>query len=187
MASSAALTANGIVLGGGAGAAPTTSAVLSNGQMLIGTGGAPTAATLTAGAGIVITNGSGSINVAATADASTKVTKAGDTMTGSLNLGSNTLLASTHVAGSSDASSTPAGGTLRAASGTGTDIPGSALTVQAGNGTGTGGSGAIRFQTAPVAATGSTANTLATAMTITPAGNVGIGFTSPAAKLGVDG
>lgn len=45
---------------------------------------------------------------------------------------------------------------------TGADAPGKNLTIQAGNGTGTGGSGQIIFQTAPVAGSSSTINTMAT-------------------------
>jgi hypothetical protein len=59
------------------------------------------------------------------------------------------------------------------------------MTIQASNGTGAGGSGSIIFQTAPVAASSSTANVLATAMTITPSARVGIGSTSPAQLLDV--
>ncbi|HEY9166168.1 MAG TPA: hypothetical protein VIS48_08420 [Candidatus Kryptonia bacterium] len=42
IASSAALTANGVVIGGGAGATPTSTAVGTTGQVLTGTGAAPT-------------------------------------------------------------------------------------------------------------------------------------------------
>jgi hypothetical protein len=54
----------------------------------------------------------------------------------------------------------------------GSNIAGANLTIRAGNGTGTGGSGAINFQTAPSGSTGSTANTLATVMSLSKTGAV---------------
>lgn len=54
-----------------------------------------------------------------------------------------------------------------ARSGTDTDTAGSSLTIAAGRGTGTGGGGSLVFQTAPAGSTGTTANTLTTAFTIT--------------------
>jgi len=168
----------------------------------------------TVGGGISITNGSGSVNIASTVVPSNFVAVAGSTMTGVLNLPANGLVAGTtqlvlssgnlgigtsspagilHVAGptsvfgAGEATTTPGAATVRGANATGSNIPGSNLTIQASNGTGTGGSGSINFQTAPVAGTGSAANTLATALSITPSGNVGIGTTAPAAQLQVVG
>ena len=69
--------------------------------------------------------------------------------------------------------------TIKSPATTGTDAAGNNLTITSGNGTGTGGSGNILFQTAPAGSTGSSANTMATVMTITTAGNVGIGTVSP--------
>ena len=89
------------------------------------------------------------------------------------------------ILGRGDAGATPSSSILRSPNGTGTNITGGNLSLYAGNGTGTGGSGYIDFQVAPVGTTGSTANTLASAMRITAAGNVGIGTTSPNAKLNV--
>lgn len=59
------------------------------------------------------------------------------------------------------ASTAPAGGivTLAPTATAGTNLTGSRLAIQAGNGTGTGGSGAIEFYTSPVGTTGTTANT----------------------------
>jgi hypothetical protein len=92
---SAALITSGLlgVANGGTGlsSAPT------NGQLLIGNGSGYTLAGLTAGSGITITPGSGAITIAATGgDASTKVAKTGDTMTGALILPSNGLVAGTN-------------------------------------------------------------------------------------------
>ena len=99
--------------------------------------------------------------------------------------GGGTVSASLDVVGTGDGSGTATGGTLRGANITGTNLPGANLTIAAGDGTGTGGSGAINFQTAPASGTGATSNTLATTMTITAAGNVGIGTTTPAVRLDV--
>ena len=65
LVSSGALTANGIVLGGGVGAAPTSTSALTDGQLLIGsTGVAPVAAALTGTSNqITVTNGAGSITL----------------------------------------------------------------------------------------------------------------------------
>ena len=65
----------------------------ANGQIPIGNGTNYNLATLTAGTGININNASGAVTVSATADASTKVSKTGDTMTGSLTLPSTGLIA----------------------------------------------------------------------------------------------
>ncbi|MCX6107961.1 MAG: phage tail protein, partial [Proteobacteria bacterium] len=91
---SAALITSGTlaVANGGTGlsAAPT------NGQIPIGNGANYNLATLTAGTGISINNAAGAVTVSATADVSTKVSKTGDTMTGSLTLPSNGLIAGTN-------------------------------------------------------------------------------------------
>jgi len=89
------------------------------------------------------------------------------------------------IAGTGDGTATLSAATIRGASGTGTNITGTALAIQAGNGTGTGGSGPITFTTAVAGTTGTTANTLAEVMRVTPAGNVGIGTTTPAVKLAI--
>lgn len=89
------------------------------------------------------------------------------------------------VLGSGEATGTTLGGTLRAPDRTGTDVAGTNLTISAGNGTGTGGSGAILFTTAPTSTTGSTANTRTERMRIMPNGRVGIGVTNPTSTLTV--
>lgn len=63
----------------------------------------------------------------------------------------------------------------------GADAAGKNLTIQAGNGTGTGGSGQILFQTAPVAGSSSTANTMATRAGFAAAGGFFINGTTSGA------
>lgn len=66
LASSAALTANGLVYGGGAGVAPGSISALTNGQLPIGrSGNTPTGAQITASTNATVTSASGSITVAA--------------------------------------------------------------------------------------------------------------------------
>ena len=63
---------------------------------------------------------------------------------------------------------------------------GANFTIDGSQGTGTGSGGSILFRTAPASgSSGSTQNPFATALTITQAGNVGIGTTAPGAKLQV--
>ncbi|MBM4251771.1 MAG: hypothetical protein FJ146_07350 [Deltaproteobacteria bacterium] len=66
-----------------------TGSMPSNGQLLIGNGTGYSLATLSAGTGIQVNNGPGSIVIAATVDPATKVSKSGDTMTGTLSVGGN--------------------------------------------------------------------------------------------------
>lgn len=65
---------------------------------------------------------------------------------------------------------TPTGQTFGTAAAAGSNITGAAMSFIAGNGTGTGGSGAINFQTAAVGTTGSTANTLVNVFILKPSG-----------------
>jgi len=132
-------------------------------------------------------SGSNNNNAIFRANGTTGVVVAGS---GNVGIATTTPAAPLHIAGTSAILGTGEGGTpstalFRGANGTGTDRVGGAMTIQASNGTGAGGSGSIIFQTAPVAATGSTANVLATVMTITPSARVGIGSTSPAQLLDV--
>jgi hypothetical protein len=145
----------------------------ANGELLIGNGTSYTAANLTQGAtnGVTISNAAGSITLDTAQDIRGSASPA---------------FAGLRV-GAGDDSGAPGGGTLRAANGSGTDITGADLTIAAGNGTGSGGSGDISFMTAPAAASGSTANTPETRLSITRSGNVGIGTTTPAGLLDVNG
>ncbi len=63
-------------------------------------------------------------------------------------------------------SATPVNQTIGACSGSGSNITGANFTITPGNGTGTGGSGKLIFRTAPAGSSGSTANTMATALEI---------------------
>ncbi len=79
----------------------------------------------------------------------------------------------------------PAGFTLNATGGSGTNIAGADLTLAAGKATGNAASGDILFQTSVVGSTGSTLQTLATRMAITETGAIGIGTSTPQAVLDV--
>ena len=198
---SAALISSGTlgVANGGTG----TVATPTNGQLHIGNGSAFTLATLTSGTGINVVNAAGSITINATADASTKVSKAGDTMTGTLNLPANGL-----VAGSNQL--VLSGGNV----GIGTTSPSEGLEIGGGKirvTTPVGGTGYIDFREggSPLEGLGiaadmsfaagsnklyfsatsggsvpSSANAL---MTLQTNGNVGIGTTSPAENLTIAG
>jgi len=89
LSQAAAVTGTLAVAKGGTG----LSATPANGQILIGNATNFTLATLSSGTGINVVNTAGAITINATADASTKVTKAGDTMTGVLNLPADGLVA----------------------------------------------------------------------------------------------
>ena len=79
----------------------------------------------------------------------------------------------TVVLGSGDGG-TPLAISLRGAAAAGSNVAGANITVDAQNGTGTGGSGALIFRTAPVGASGSTANTLTERVRLTKEGYLGI-------------
>lgn len=82
------------------------------------------------------------------------------------------------VVGQGDATGTVTAGTLRGPAHTGTDAAGVDLTIQAGNGTGAGGSGHLKLQTAPVGSSGITADTMTTGFDLSPAGNAAPGHGS---------
>jgi len=81
----------------------------------------------------------------------------------------------------------PTATTLRGAAASGTDIAGASLTLDASNGTGTGGSGALVFRTAPAGSTGTTANTFSERMRVMNTGNVGIGTSAAVGILDARG
>ena len=95
--------------------------------------------------------------------------------------GRTLVLGGTMVLGAGDGTGTVTAPTIRGAARTGTNVAGANLTIDAANGTGTGGSGAIVFRTAPAGASGTTANTMQNSVWIDNAGNVGLGTTNPSA------
>ena len=63
------------------------------------------------------------------------------------------------------------------------NIAGGNFTIQPGNGTGTGGSGSLIFQTAPVAGSSTSPNTMQTVMKIQPAGTISMPLLTAAGAL----
>ena len=92
-----------------------------------------------------------------------------------LNAGGTIIAGGTLILGSGDGTNTVTPPTIRGAARTGTNAAGGNLTIDAINGTGTGGSGSIIFRTAPAGSSGTVANTMATVMEIKKDGNVDIG------------
>ncbi|MBM4252532.1 MAG: hypothetical protein FJ146_11225 [Deltaproteobacteria bacterium] len=165
----------------------------ANGQVLIGNGAGYSLTTLTPGTGINVTNSSGTVTIAATADASTKVSLSGDTMTGPLTIPSNGL--------------TVGNNQLALASGrvgVGVTLPARALDIESSDGyqvrigntqasqnydVGRDASaGALSFYGNQTGSTGySFGGVDGTRMVIDAAGNIGVGTSTPTAKLQVAG
>lgn len=82
------------------------------------------------------------------------------------NIGGTLLTTGTILLGSGDGTSTTATPVIRGPARTGTNAVGADMYIQAANGTGTGGSGNIIFQTAAVGASGSTAGTIANKLVV---------------------
>ena len=81
---------------------------------------------------------------------------------------------------------TPTNYTIHGTGGSGTDIAGADITIAGGKGTGDAAGGDILFQTSDAGASGTTLQSLSTAMTIEGnTGNVGIGTPSPGTPLHV--
>lgn len=72
---------------------------------------------------------------------------------------------------------TPAGLTLQATGGSGTDIAGASFTLAGGKGTGSGAGGSLLFATAPAGAPGASLNSLVTRLTISSTGSASFGAT----------
>lgn len=102
-----------------------------------------------------------------------------------LNVGSGKTLgiSGTLLLGGGDGTGTTTAPTIRGAARTGTNVTGANLTIDAANGTGTGGSGNLIFRTAPIGVGGTAANTLQNSLVINNSGNVGIGTSSANQKL----
>lgn len=91
-----------------------------------------------------------------------------------LNVGSGKTLVigGTAIIGSNDGTASAAAATMRGAAKTGTNAIGPNVTIQAGNGTGSGGSGSFIVQTAPAAASSTTPNSMRTALEVRSTGVV---------------
>lgn len=91
------------------------------------------------------------------------------------------------IVGNGDAVASPASATIRGTDGSGTNIAGGTVTIQAGRGTGTGAGGSISFATSPAGTSGSTLQTATERMKIDSAGNVGIGTAPTNARVTAGG
>ena len=105
----------------------------------------------------------------------------GDITYGNGQNATNTITATAHDAAGKNLTIS-AGNTT---AGTTNNIAGGALTFQGGQGKGSGAGGDIIFQTANAGSSGSTLNSLSTALTISDDGNVGINVSDPDVKLEV--
>jgi len=168
----------------------TGSAVLGAGSLLVGNGTSAVATIAPGASGYVIASNGSSWSPTAPVWASTG-TQATTSAT-AIGIGTAAPAANLHVNGTTaifggGEGATPTSFTLRGAYGTGTNVSGGPLQLQPANGTGSGGSGAIYFQTAAAGSPGATPNTMTPRMVITPNGNVGIGSTAPMGILDVNG
>ncbi|MDQ3014849.1 MAG: hypothetical protein M3Q73_03225, partial [bacterium] len=90
--------------------------------------------------------------------------------------------------GSGVTKASPAGITINSTGGSGTNNAGASLTIAGGKSTGTATPGSLIFQTSAIGSSGSTLQSLAERMRINGVtGNVGIGTSTPYAKLSVAG
>lgn len=91
-----------------------------------------------------------------------------------LNVGSGKTLVmgGTAILGTNDGTASAASATVRGAAKTGSNAIGPNVLIQAGNGTGSGGSGSILFQTAPAAASSTSPNSMRTALEVRSTGVV---------------
>lgn len=87
-----------------------------------------------------------------------------------LNVGGTLVGSGTIILGSGDGTGTVNAPVIRGAARTGLNVIGVNLTIDAPNGTGTGGSGQIIFRTAAAGVSSSTPNTMATALALLPNG-----------------
>lgn len=113
------------------------------------------------------------------------VTASGDLDTGAWFPAANTLALSTGgvealrvtsaqavIVGNGDAVASPASATIRGTDGSGTNVAGGTVTIQAGRGTGTGAGGSISFATSPAGSSGSTLQTATERMKVDASGNL---------------
>jgi len=80
------------------------------------------------------------------------------------------------ILGGGDGTDTVSAATIRGPERTGTNAAGDNITIDASNGTGTGGSGKIIFRTAPAGTSGTTANTFRNSLVVDKDANVGVGI-----------
>lgn len=163
-----------------------TAAPTANGQVLTSTtGGVLSWANSASSNAWQLTGNSGTTagtNFIGTTDAVDFVTKTGNSER------MRVTSAGDIVIGAGDNSGSPTGGIIRGTNASGGNRTGSDITIQAGNGTGTGGSGNIIFQTGlSGSANGSAADIMSEKMRIDDAGKVGIGTTTPGSTLDVKG
>jgi len=118
-------------------------------------------------------------------------TAAGTGTSVGINVGTGKTLGigGTLLLGSGDGTGTVTAPTIRGAARTGTNVVGANLTIDAANGTGSGGSGSLIFRTAPAGTGGGgiNPNTMQDSVIISSNGNVGIGAASGGSRLSVRG
>jgi hypothetical protein len=147
--------------------------------------------------GATLTTGQYDLFLGAGVDASA------NNLNSSIGLGYNTQVTASNqlVIGSSDANGSitdsyfgqgvtavsPAGITINASGGSGSNNAGASLTIAGGKGTGTATGGSIIFSTSNVLGTGATLQSLTEKARLTATGNFGIGSSTPATRLGLAG
>lgn len=101
--------------------------------------------------------------------------------------GKKLVIGGSLILGSGDATNSVTAPTIRGAAETGSNAVGANLTIKASNGTGSGGSGDIIFQTAAPQTSSSTANSFQNTLVLKASGNVGLNTNSPSGILDVYG
>ena len=121
-------------------------------------------------AGQSLTTGSKNILIGAFAGDSTAINATGHFVAGSSTAPINSLWF-----GNGESNASPQNIAINSTAGSGTNIAGASLTMAGGIGTGTGAGGSVIIQTAKAGSTGSTPNTLVTALTIDQNANIVMG------------
>jgi hypothetical protein len=189
---------DGFIVGGAftsSGGAVFSSSVVMNGNNNIGN---TTSSTILSGTVTQTTASKLYLDDSVTTSAAPPLSWDGDTDTGVYRPAANTMALVTAgvdrlrvnstgvvIVGSGEATTSVAGNILRSPNATGTNITGANFEINAGNGTGTGGSGNIIVKTADVGSSGSTANTMTQRLLITKKG--GFSFGSGSTDYGTAG